>query len=101
MSERTVIVLSAIAGAGLGAVAGFLLLTERGRAMRRELEPRIEELTRELAALQRTATRAAAAAQDGWRALNDAAARQQWSAEPVPVGGTAREAPPSSAHGAF
>jgi hypothetical protein len=79
VNERTVIVLSAIVGAVVGGSAGFLLLTERGRVIAREFEPRVDELARDLAALQRTASRAAAAAQEGWRALHDAAASQQWN----------------------
>jgi gas vesicle protein len=90
VNERTVIVLGAVVGAVVGGVAGFLLLTERGRAAARELEPRVDELASDLAALQRTAARAAAAAQEGWRALNDVAARQQWSGADAP-----------SAHGPF
>ena len=85
MSERAVIVLSSIVGAAVGGVAGFLLLTERGRSVRLELEPRVEEFARELAALQRTTTRAAAAAQDGWRALHQATAGQPWSSQQEPA----------------
>jgi hypothetical protein len=79
VNERTAILLSAIVGAVVGGAAGFLLLTERGRAIARELEPRADELARDLATLQRTAVRAAAAAKEGWRALHDAAVTEQWT----------------------
>ena len=74
MNERSVVVLSAIAGAAFGGLAGFLLLTDRGRQLRQELEPRLDELARELASLQGTVSRARSAATEGWRMVADAAA---------------------------
>ena len=74
MSERSVVVLSAIAGAALGGVAGFLFLTERGRELRLELEPRLDEFAREFANLQSTVSRATSVATEGWRLVTDAAA---------------------------
>jgi gas vesicle protein len=56
VNERTVIVLSAIVGAVVGGAAGFLLLTERGRAIARELEPRVGRAGARPRALQRTAS---------------------------------------------
>jgi hypothetical protein len=75
MSERSVVVLSAIAGAALGGLTGFLFLTDRGRQLRLDLEPRLDEFARELASLQGTVSRAASAATEGWRMVADAAAR--------------------------
>jgi hypothetical protein len=79
MNDRTVIVLSSIVGAAIGGAAGFLLLTERGRAIAREIEPRVDELTRDIDALQRAGARAFAAAREGWRALHETAARPEWT----------------------
>jgi hypothetical protein len=75
MNERSVVVLSAIAGAALGGLAGFLFLTDRGRRLRQELEPRLDEFAREIANLQGTVSRAKSAAAEGWRMVADAAAR--------------------------
>ena len=72
MNERSVVVLSAIAGAALGGLAGFLFLTDRGRALRREMEPRLDEFARELSSLQGAVSRARSAASEGWRVVHDA-----------------------------
>jgi hypothetical protein len=74
VNERSVVVLSAIAGAALGGLAGFLFLTDRGRELRRDLEPRVDEFAREVATLQGTLARARAAAADGWRMVSEAGA---------------------------
>ena len=77
MNERTVIICSGLIGAALGAVAGYLFLTESGRQLRRDLEPRLDDLARDFTSLQGTMARATDAAQQGWRAINDAAGRRQ------------------------
>jgi hypothetical protein len=59
-------------GAGIGALAGFLFFTERGRTVRRQLEPALEDLSRELISFRRTMNRATGVAGDGWRLLNEA-----------------------------
>ena len=77
MNERTVVICSGLIGAAIGAVAGYLFLTESGRQLRRDLEPRLDDLARDFASLQGTVARATDAAQQGWRAINDAAGRRQ------------------------
>jgi gas vesicle protein len=78
VNERSVVVLGALAGAALGGLAGFLFLTERGRQLRRDLEPRLDEFAREIANLQGTVSRARSAAAEGWRTVTEA------GDEPVP-----------------
>lgn len=48
MTERTAIALSVLAGAVVGGVAGYLFFTEDGRQLREELEPRLQDLAREI-----------------------------------------------------
>jgi len=74
MNERTAIILGAALGAAAGAFAGYLFLTERGRRLRQDLEPRLQALLRDAGQLRETVERARTAAADGWRAVNDAAA---------------------------
>jgi hypothetical protein len=84
MNERSVVVLSAIAGAALGGLAGFLYFTERGRQLRQELEPRFDDFAREIANLQGTVARARSAASEGWRMVADAGAEgasRDWTRE--------------------
>jgi hypothetical protein len=73
VNERSVVALSAIAGAALGGLAGFLFLTDRGRVLRREIEPRLDEFARDLANLQGSVARARSAASEGWRVVRHAA----------------------------
>ena len=81
MNERTVVICSGLIGAAVGALAGYLFLTESGRQLRRDLEPRLDDLARDFAALQGTVARATDVAQQGWKAINDATGgrRQGWT----------------------
>jgi hypothetical protein len=58
-------------GAVLGGLAGYLFLTERGRALRAQLEPALDEAMRELSSLRHTLTKAGDVAGEGWRLLDD------------------------------
>ena len=61
-----------IAGAMIGGVAAYLLFTDRGRALRREFEPLLEDYARELSSLRVTLGKAAGVASEGWKLLNEA-----------------------------
>jgi hypothetical protein len=58
-------------GAIIGAIAGYMFFTDRGRALRRHLEPAIEDLRNELVSFGGTVRRATGAASDGWRMIDD------------------------------
>ena len=70
MTERQVLA-ATLVGAALGGLAGFLFFTERGRRVRREIEPALEDFVRELSSLRGTVQRAADVAGESWRLLND------------------------------
>lgn len=57
-----------IGGALIGGVAGYLFFTERGRSVRRQIEPALEDFSRELMSFRKTVQRVA---NDGWKLLND------------------------------
>jgi hypothetical protein len=59
-------------GAVAGAVAGYLFFTERGRALRHQMLPALDELERELNHFRGTISRTAGIAAEGWRVLNEA-----------------------------
>lgn len=65
-------VAAAIVGAVIGGLAAYLFFTDRGRALRRRIEPALEDLTRELNSFRTTINKAAGVANEGWRLLNDA-----------------------------
>lgn len=48
MSDRTSILLCALAGAVVGGAAGYLLFTEEGRRLRQDLEPKLVDLMSEI-----------------------------------------------------
>lgn len=48
MNDRTSILLSALAGAVIGGCAGYLFLTDEGRRLREDLEPKLAGLANEI-----------------------------------------------------
>jgi len=65
-------VAATVVGAVIGGMAGYLFFTERGRAMRREFEPALDEFARELMSFRATVNKAAGVANEGWKLLNEA-----------------------------
>jgi len=59
-------------GAVVGGFAGFLFFTDQGRRLRRQLEPALDDVARELSQFRCTVQKAAGVANEGWRLLNDA-----------------------------
>jgi hypothetical protein len=55
----------------LGGMAGYLFFTEQGRRMRRQLEPALEDFSKELMSFRATVQKAAGVANEGWKLLND------------------------------
>jgi gas vesicle protein len=61
-----------IIGAVLGGAAGFLFFTDRGRELRRQIEPALDDFSRELYSFRGTVQRAVGVAVEGWKLLNEA-----------------------------
>jgi gas vesicle protein len=59
-------------GAAIGAVAGYLFFTDHGRSVRRQIEPALEDFSRELMSFRTTVQKAAGVANEGWKLLNEA-----------------------------
>jgi gas vesicle protein len=68
-------------GALVGGVAGYLLLTERGRQMRDELEPRLNDVMGEIDKLRQTFESTRSAVAEGWRSFNQLMEQQKSSAQ--------------------
>ena len=62
---------AAVLGGVVGAMAGYLFFTERGRAWRRQLEPAIDDIARELSHFRHTLNKASGVASEGWKLLNE------------------------------
>jgi len=75
MRDRTALLVGLVAGAVVGGAAGWLFLTDGGRRLRQELGPRLDDLAERAVQLRDTATRAQRAANEGWRAIQEVAAR--------------------------
>ena len=61
-----------IASAVVGGAVGYLMFTDRGRAMRRQVAPALDDFSREFTNLQTAVCRAAHTARQTWMMLNDA-----------------------------
>lgn len=71
MTDRTKVVLSAVAGALGGAVAGYLLFTRHGEELREQLGPGLDEVMGRLQDLQASVQHARGVAEQSWSALRD------------------------------
>jgi gas vesicle protein len=71
MAERERVLLSALAGAAIGAAAGFLMLTSRGKIVREQFEPRLDEFLRNMQRLQASVHKARSVAEESWRSIQE------------------------------
>jgi len=58
-------------GAVAGGVWGWLYMTEGGRQVRAQIEPKLDDFMRELQHVRGTVEKAKTAANEGWRSLNE------------------------------
>lgn len=72
MSINSRDVAATLTGAIIGGIAGYLFLTERGRRVRQQIEPALEDLARELTSFRSTMHNASGVASEGWKTLSDA-----------------------------
>jgi hypothetical protein len=82
VDERSRVLLTTCIGAVAGGVWGWLYMTENGRRVRDQIEPRLDDFVNELTRVRGTVDKARTAASEGWRSLNDVAgaASGRWSA---------------------
>ena len=83
MDERTRVLLATFLGAVVGGTWGWLYLTDNGRQIRDQIEPKLDDFMTELTRVRGTVDKARTAATEGWRSLNEVAAGAQsgrWSA---------------------
>ena len=71
MRDNSRAALAAVTGAVIGGIAGYLYFTERGRELRRQLKPALDDCARELNSVRLTVEKAAGVAHEGWNLLNE------------------------------
>lgn len=82
MDERSRVLMATLLGGIAGGVGGWLYMTESGRRVRDQIEPKLDDFVNEISRLRGTVDKARGAANEGWRSLNDMAGGGQtrWSA---------------------
>ena len=85
MDERSRVLTATVVGAITGGVWGWLYLTDKGRRVRSQIEPKLDDFMRELHNMRGTVEKARTAANEGWRSLNEMAGagggtQGRWSA---------------------
>jgi hypothetical protein len=83
VDERSRVLMATFLGALIGGVWGWLYLTEQGRRIRNQIEPKLDDFISELTKVRGTVEKARTAANEGWRSLNEVTGGSQggrWSA---------------------
>ena len=82
VDERSRVLMATLVGAVVGGVGGWLYMTENGRRVRDQIEPKLDDFMNEISRLRGTVEKARTAANEGLRSLNDVAGggESRWSA---------------------
>jgi hypothetical protein len=82
VDERSRVLAASVIGAVAGGVWGWLYMTENGRRVRDQIEPKLDDFVNEIGRLRGTVEKARSAATEGLRSLNDVTggAQGRWSA---------------------
>ena len=86
MDDRSRVLMATIMGAVAGGVWGWLYLTESGRRVRDQIEPRLDDFMNELTRVRGTVEKARTAANEGWRSLSDMAGGEPSKLTSCPTG---------------
>jgi hypothetical protein len=83
VDERSRVLMATFLGAVVGGVWGWLYLTENGRRIRDQIEPKLDSFMAELTRVRGTVDKARQAANESWRSLGEMAGttpQGRWSA---------------------
>jgi hypothetical protein len=83
VDDRSRVLMATCLGAIIGGVWGWLYLTEQGRRIRDQIEPKLDDFISELSRVRGTVEKARSAANEGLRSLNEITGASQggrWSA---------------------
>jgi hypothetical protein len=71
VDERSRVLLATFLGAVVGGVWGWLYMTEQGRRVRDQIEPKLDDFLHELTRVRGTVEKARTAAAEGMRSISD------------------------------
>ncbi len=82
MDERSRVLAATLIGAAAGGVWGWLYMTESGRRLRDQIEPKLDDFLSEIGRVRGTVEKGRTAANEGLKSLNDVTggAQGRWSA---------------------
>jgi hypothetical protein len=82
VDERSRVLMATFMGAVIGGVWGWLYLTEAGRRIRDQIEPKLDDFIGEITRVRGTVEKARTAANEGWRSLSELTGANpgRWSA---------------------
>src|SRR5262249_2132893 len=69
VTDNSRAIAATLVGAVVGALAGFVLFSEQGRAFRRRFDIALDEFAREINSFEGTVNKATFTANEGWRAV--------------------------------
>lgn len=69
---KSQVLTASVVGAVIGGLAWYLVFTDEGRALRRRVEPALEDIARELGNFRATVQKAASVLNESLRLLNEA-----------------------------
>ena len=72
VTDNSRAIAATVVGAVIGGITGYLFFTEHGRSLRREIEPALEDMAREIAGFRRTVQKAVGVANEGLKLFNEA-----------------------------
>ena len=84
VDERSRVLMATFMGAVIGGVWGWLYMTDSGRRVRDQIEPKLDDFLGELTRVRGTVDKARSAAHEGWRSLDEmtgGAGGGRWSAQ--------------------
>jgi len=73
--------MATVLGAIAGGVYGWLYMTENGRRLRDQIEPKLDDFVNEITKVRGTVEKARSVATEGWKSLSEVTGGQaRWSA---------------------
>lgn len=71
VDERSQVAVASLVGAGVGALLGYLYLTDSGRRVRDQIEPWFDDLIGEIRRWRNAVEKAREASNEAWRSLDE------------------------------